>query len=200
MNILYLDIETDGLPLQKYSSSPNNYPNILQISYSLNRNKIDNYYLKYKNAGNMKEFYSKHITLELLEKEGLEYKDFIKIIIPILNKTNYIISHNIEFDVNTLFSFLHKNKAFKKIFLDIKTICTMNLGRYITKIILFNEYKYPSLEELYKCILNKEMNENKKHNSIYDTECLLEITNCNCNIDKSKCLYCLKIKKLINYQ
>jgi DNA polymerase-3 subunit alpha len=185
---LIFDLETDGLPKARNRSYTdiNNFPEILQVSWCFcmadEENRVlinEEYYDKYlKYMGTKDVFYSPHITTKLLEEEGHDHKEVIEDIIEILSRTDYIISHNIEFDLTILFSFLHKNKAMSKEFLGIKTFCTMQRGTDICAIPNKwnrDRYKYPTLKELYQYYTNKEMDEARAHNSQYDTECLTDI-------------------------
>jgi DNA polymerase III alpha subunit (gram-positive type) len=172
--MLYIDIETDGLPLNYANNWKiyTNYPEIIQISWKYENEEIEDYYVQY--SGTKTEFFSKHITLDLLKAEGISTADLITKLTAILDKTRVIIAHNIEFDYNVLFAFLYKNKVnmvpYSKF--KIKTFCSMEHGKYITN---FPRLKYPKLGELYKKVCNKDFDLTRAHNSKYDIECLIEI-------------------------
>ena len=186
-NVLIFDLETDGLPkiFGKHWRSPNNYPDILQVSW-YTATYIDNicqtdtisygdYYVKY--FGPSTTFFSKHITLQLLEKEGQSIEFITKLLTSLLDKSDIIISHNIDFDVNVLFAFLHKHNAMLTSYTTINTLCTMKYGINICKLEFrgSSKYKYPSLIELYTKCTDKIPDASKLHNSEYDTQCLVEI-------------------------
>lgn len=185
---LIFDLETDGLPKarNKNYTEVDNFPEILQISWCYcNSNLSDrslineDYYDKYlEYHGSKKIFYSPHITSELLSTKGRPHNEVINDIKTILEKTDWIISHNIDFDINVLFAFLHKNDAMKASYLDINTFCTMKKGTNICAIPnkwSKHHFKFPTLKELYTHYLKKDMDSELAHNSKYDTECLVDI-------------------------
>lgn len=179
------DLETDGLPLKRNQRYTNvsNFPEILQISWCfahiedkkfISEEYYDNYLLY---LGDKESFYSPGITRELLGIKGKPHADIIADICAILNKSTHIISHNIDFDVNILFAFLHKNGAMKPEYLYLKQFCTMKIGTDIVKIIgrYKGSFKYPTLNELYFYYMKENICADKAHNSKYDTECLVTI-------------------------
>jgi len=170
--MLYIDIETDGLPIDNSLRWPQykNFPEIIQISWQLDEKPLEDYYVKY--LGKKTEFFSKHITKELLDKEGISHKELINKITLVLTETKVIIAHNCDFDYNVLFAFLYKNKVNMRKYLHIKQFCTMENGRFITK---FPNFKYPKLGELYKRICGNDLDSEQAHNSKYDVLCLIEI-------------------------
>ena len=187
---LIFDLETDGLPKarNKRYTDVDNFPEILQISWcfcsanesnSIKELQDESYYDNYlQYLGKKEVFYSPHITMDLLRDQGKSHGEIISDIIAVLSKTDYIISHNIEFDINVLFAFLHKNGAMCESFLNIKTFCTMKAGTEICALPnkwSSHKYKFPTLKELYFHYTKKEMDEDKAHNSKYDTECLVDI-------------------------
>jgi hypothetical protein len=185
---LIFDLETDGLPKARNKSytETSNFPEILQISWCFcaadqSRHELINetYYDKYLGyKGEKAVFYSPHITMKLLTDEGRPHEEIIEDITNIFAQTDYIISHNIEFDLNILFAFLHKNGAMRPEYLNIKSFCTMKHGTNICAIPNkwnHGKFKYPTLKELYRHYTKTEMDEELAHNSKYDTECLVDI-------------------------
>ena len=179
-NILFIDLETTGLPL--YKSFGNYYPPNFLEKYECSR-MIEIGYIIYSNReGILKENDSlikpdnfiitnsrfHGITNEDCKKKGDSINNVLnqleKDIINFNIKT--IISHNIKFDINILLSEIYRYK-FLKLFNKIaklKLECTMLLGQYIMKV-----NKYPKLIELYKFLFNKSFPQ--KHRALDDVKC-----------------------------
>jgi DNA polymerase III epsilon subunit-like protein len=182
-NILIFDLETSGLPskkpyfatgidefyeptnLEKYNSS-----RIVSLAYtyiknfnldSLNKSVIKTYVRKPFDFIISKENSKFHgITHKKAILEGVKLSNIISDgFTHDLADCDYVVGHNILFDIFVLLSELHRMK-FKNTYENLKFhldknkyLCTGELGRDIcklsTKIKKYN-YKMPKLEELYK--------------------------------------------------
>lgn len=180
---MIIDTETNGLPnnkgltyghyplfndLNKYDSS-----RIIQFSFmicdeKLNNNKIHDYIIYAENFNiNNYEFHG--ITNSISKKEGYDFNIVANIFFKELENCDYIIAHNINFDINVIKSELFRRKLYHIIIeLEKKNlICTMKTFKNIVK--ASNKYykiKDPSLKELYKYAFDCDME--KAHNSKYD--------------------------------
>jgi len=180
---LFIDTETTGLPNMnnmKWGCYPDyldvakyNTARIVQISYIVTDYNYNDLYLEdyvIKREGfniTNSEFHS--ITDEISDKTGVEFNHAIEEFYKSLKKVNYIIAHNILFDVSVIKSELHR-RGMHHIIDELnkkKLLCTMKHTKNIIKIInKFGKYKYPSMKELYKYCFGKDIE--NAHNSKYD--------------------------------
>ena len=84
------------------------------------------------------------------------------------NKADYIVGHNVRFDINVLsaelFRMNNKINLFEK-----PQICTMQLSVELCKIPnIWGSYKFPKLQELYYKLFNKFFED--AHNSMSDVK------------------------------
>lgn len=166
MHLLFLDLETTGLPqtpsfgkwyhyteLDKYSTST-----VLSICmYLYIDNKLVNKFYTYIKHDNKLEINNTHIhgiTESDIQNKGVEWDKISSILETLIDNTDFIIGHNVLFDTNVLSSELYRNgyenlaeKISKK-----EIYCTKVNGKIYCKL-----NKYPKLSELYKILFNKEM-------------------------------------------
>jgi restriction system protein len=156
---LVFDLETTGLP-NSMNAPPDdfeNWPYIVQIAWMLfdNEQKLiehKTFYVK-QSVEIPKSATAVHgISTQLMLKKGIGpstvYSDFIKV----LKNTEYLIAHNIAFDVPILHcDFLRNDLEWK--FPKNRMLCTMKTGTRFCKIKRNDgSYKWPKLTELYqKC-------------------------------------------------
>lgn len=202
-NILVFDTETTGL-INKKQSSLNEYPYITQFSFIVYDTQIQtirssfNSYIKIPSNIIIPEIVTQitGITNEKCEKEGIPIKEALSVFYHALNTCDYVIGHNIEFDIQMVVAEIIRNihslKLYPNIidlfdskrlsFLDIKVDCTMKMTIDMCNIICTTEKnhkykKFPKLSESYYAIF-KENPENL-HNSMIDTllclRCYLKI-------------------------
>ena len=188
--ILFLDIETSGLPIKKsydkYYSYKDldkyNMSRIVQISWIIcekNGNRIveRNFIVKPDGFNIPKDASEIHgITTEYALKNGIDITNVFDIFIrnDIKNIT-HVVAHNILFDSHILLSEMFRYGYQTIIDNIIKKclICTGHSSTKLLKIPLGNIYKMPSLEELYKWCFNEDIE--NLHNSEYDVENLYKI-------------------------
>lgn len=183
---IVFDTETTGLPFTKKSPEVNlkayDKSRILQLSWAI--------YDKCGSLINIKDYIIKpvgyhvsathiHGITERIASNGHNISVVMKEFQTDMNKVDYLLGHNVMFDVNILKSeMLRKNN---KEFIDIlnkkNVICTMKLELYseaftecqtLQKLAKGEKRKkYPKQSELYKTLLEKPME--NAHNAKYDT-------------------------------
>jgi restriction system protein len=156
---LVFDIETTGLPINRYAPSNDfkNWPYVVQIAWLLfdDEGKLiehKNFYLKQPVEIPADATNIHGITTAMMLEQGIEpsnvYANFKKAI----DNTEYLISHNIDFDIPIVHcDFLRNGMQWD--FPNNRMFCTMKTGTNFCKIPQSNgEYKWPTLTELYqKC-------------------------------------------------
>lgn len=156
---LVYDIETTGLPINKHAPPDDfkNWPYVVQIAWLLfdDEHKLiehNNFYLKQSVVIPADATNIHGITTAMMLEQGIEpsnvYANFKKAI----DNTEYLISHNIDFDIPIVHcDFLRNGMQWD--FPNNRMLCTMKTGTSFCKIPQRNgEYKWPTLTELYqKC-------------------------------------------------
>ena len=215
MKILIFDTETSGLPEEKNPSplAINKWPYILQLSYILydtQENRIITYVdtlIDIDNSVNIdSESIDIHkITKEMCKNKGKPIKDVLKDFNNILNQTELLIGHNLQFDKNILIVEYIRNRImhnFNPKNTPIPSFCTMKNGKSICQLTYINRDgaiipKNPKLLELYKHYFNSEPD--GLHNAMTDVivtiRCYykmqfdLDIFECSLDIKKLKDQY-----------
>ena len=156
---LIFDTETTGLPLN-YNAPPDdfkNWPYVIQIAWLLfdDEHKLiehSNFYLKQPVVIPAEVTNVHGFTTAMMLEQGIEpskvYANFNKAI----GNTEYLISHNIDFNVPTVHcDFLRNGMQWD--FPNNKMLCTMKKGEKFCKIPQGDgKYKWSTLSELYqKC-------------------------------------------------
>jgi DNA polymerase III epsilon subunit-like protein len=157
---LVFDIETTGLPINKHSPPDDfkNWPYVVQIAWLLfdDEHKLiehNNFYLKQPVVIPADATNIHGITTAMMLEQGIEpsnvYANFKKAI----DKTEYLVSHNIDFDIPIVHcDFLRNGMQWD--FPNNRMLCTVKTGTRFCKIPPYRngEYKWPTLKELYqKC-------------------------------------------------
>lgn len=182
--MMFLDIETSGLPIKKGYNNYHSYKllkkydssRIVQLSWivtdhSGKKIKVRNFTIKPNGFVIPKEVEKIHGTsTEDALENGLDINFVFNKLKKDLKNVNEIIAHNIQFDAYVLFSEVYRNN--KKTLLSVlhkkKYICTGESTRDVLKIkTSYKNYKMPTLGELYKWSFNKDMK--GSHTSKYDT-------------------------------
>lgn len=189
--IFIFDLETSGLPQTKrfnvfYDYSQiNQYDSarIVQIAGWLideKYNKLTKHNYIIKPVGFVINNAHIHkIDQECALKYGSDFRNVIKEMLPTLAAADVILSHNINFDKNVLFSELYRNQMYDVIEMlkQKKFICSMEHTKDILCLPLNNTtYKYPKLSELYHWCFGR--NPEILHSAIADVESLYEIVAC----------------------
>ena len=188
--ILFFDTETTGLP-KNYNAPINdtsNWPRLVQLSWIVAKENGTiiserDYIIKPEGYIIPKDSSDVHgITTERASKEGVRLFDVLDEFLNELNTTDYIVGHNIEFDVKVVCCEMFRNDIDNALF-SKRRICTMKSTTDLCKIPGKYGYKYPKLQELYKKLFNR--NFENAHNSAADVKATLE------------CYFELKKKNLI---
>lgn len=169
MKVLVFDTETTGLPVNNpsiYQTSA--WPHVVQLSYILydtDKNKIivsqNNIVQIPKGIDISQESVDIHgITCKDTERHGYEMKGLLETFQTCLEKSDFIVAHNIQFDKKLLMVEGIRNKI-KLSFDKPQEYCTMKNGSHICKIERVNNlgekyFKYPKLSELHKTIFDTE--------------------------------------------
>lgn len=211
--VLIFDTETSGIPIKKpnkiwgsrdeyhdyFNNEAYDTSRIISIAWyytdnfqqhNIDLNSVQYYIIKPDN--NLKEInnsYIHGITYNMAIEQGLDFEIILtKDLEKNLLETDYIIAHNVMFDIHILLNQLHrihKQNIISHInnLLDNKQcICSGEIGKPICKLEFPNtkypkkiktNYKMPKLAEFYKIILNKEIE--NAHNAKGDVQSLLEI-------------------------
>lgn len=179
---LFIDTETNGLPdmtNMKYGDYPlytkikkYDTARVIQISFmlcdeNLNELEMHDYVIKRENF-EITNYQFHNITNEISDK-GCNFNYVIDILMKTLEKCQYIVAHNINFDINVIKSELYRRDISNYI-IDIdklNQICTVKKFKFIVNAKnRYNRLKDPSLKELYYHAFNKELE--NAHNSKYD--------------------------------
>ena len=122
------------------------------------------------------------ITTERASNEGVGLYDVLDEFLKDLNTSDYIVGHNIDFDVKVVCCELYRNNVNNALY-SKRRICTMKSTTDLCKIPSKYGYKYPKLQELYKKLFNRNFVD--AHNSAADVKATFE------------CYFELKKKNLI---
>jgi DNA polymerase III epsilon subunit-like protein len=203
--VLFIDVETIGLPKQKSGiQKPENVfydyrdnskydtSRMVQLSYYYYEcynnkipelDKIKDYIIKPKNFNVLcSEIHG--ITDEIANEKGIRIKKAIKEIKNLLlnDEIDYILGYNVFFDVNILMNEFHrikKNKVLKKMNKLISDKKIIDVAQICVQLDIINKprrkYRIFKQCEIYKALLDKE--QENLHNSKYDVLNLIEITN-----------------------
>jgi DNA polymerase-3 subunit epsilon len=156
INFLFFDTETNGKP--KNFKAPvtdvNNWPRITQFGWQLydsEQNLINegSYLVKPDGWEIPKEkfFLDNNMSTERCEKFGKPIDEVLEIFISDISKTDYLIAHNMNFDINVLGAeLIRANKQIPK---DVTKICTMSESTNYCKLPGPYGYKWPTLAELH---------------------------------------------------
>ncbi len=185
---LFIDTETTGLPNNWRSSYKDvtNWPRLVQVGFFLSDEKNifieqSNYIIKPSGFEIPKEATDIHgISNDLALKEGEELKFVLNSIDRLVRKSDFVVGHNVSFDVNVLGAEFYRNKMQNPLVLK-NTICTMRLTKNLCALGKAPNYKWPTLSELYAKLFNLLLI--KPHNAIDDiqatAECFWELVNRN---------------------
>lgn len=182
---LFIDTETTGLPDVSDASYKRTsiWPYIVQIGFIvcdksgaiISENEFilapDGYAIP-RSSSNVH-----HITNEYALKHGKKRKDVLNYMDVVMAKVDYIIGHNVEFDINALKCEILREKGSEKALSLAKKhiiIDTMKWGTLICKIpaLKHDGYKYPTLEELYYTLFKKDFP--NQHNALCDIKATFE--------------------------
>ena len=173
MLVLVFDTETSGLPQKGVSISPDTWPYIVQFSFifmDTDSGKYEAHDFIIKGPFSIdEEAVNIHgITKERSDKCGFDFKDVFDIFSLYLSRAEFLVAHNIQFDLNMLrVECMRHSVAFNLISLPVQ-YCTMKKNVDRCGLSTDKGYaKYPKLSELYYHFFKAEPK--KLHDSIVDT-------------------------------
>jgi len=170
---LFIDIETTGLPKNwkgTYRDS-NNWPRLVQLAWIIGDEKGNiisqrDYIIKPQNFLIPDDASKIHkISTSKAMQEGTDIKIVLEQFNQAVIEVDYIVAHNLKFDINVVASELYRNDMGIILF-ERKKICTMESSVNYCKLNGNYGYKYPKLEELYRKLFNATFNE--VHNASAD--------------------------------
>ena len=190
--ILFIDVETTGLPLSQklpYTET-NNWPHLVQAGIIFECGGFQDGFISYNWPNLLNIIVAPNNYIIPLEstkihgisndyaiKYGYDRNDILPYLDLLLYHADIIIGHNIEFDLNVLKCEIFRIKGKNSRFIQKKhhIIDTMKIGASICKIPISpfsNDYKWPSLDELYYTLFNKSIT--KRHNAMADVHATYE--------------------------
>ena len=175
---LIFDTETTGLPKRWDApiSDTNNWPRIVQLAWQLHDDNgvvISNksYLIKPKDFDIPFESEKVHgISTMLASENGVIIKTVLKEFLKDLKSSEYLVGHNLKFDINVVASELFRldieNQLLNKTVLDTCTentakVCKLPGGKS-------GKFKYPTLVELYENLFKNKFE--NAHNASADVE------------------------------
>lgn len=175
MRYLFIDTETTGMPKNKFRSpmDVDNWPRLVSVAYIVcdSREVFDKGYFVIKPNGYIIPAESTKVhgitTAEAIER-GESINQVLDLIKTKLDSTDYLVGHNIEFDVNVLNAeFYRYNQTLP---MNLKpSFCTMLLSKDFCKL---PNNKYPTLEELFFTLTGSVLQ--NAHNAMADTEATMQ--------------------------
>lgn len=192
MRIVFIDLETTGLPKQLtfdeyYCYTKSKYydsSRIVQIAIvicdfstiSMECKQLATYnYIVKPDGFEINNSHIHKIDTKLAISNGTPFSTIIEKIAPDLFACDVMIAHNILFDRNIFLSELHRYKFNNLIYKinSMKYFCTSRGCAAVTKIRYnANKFKQPKLSELYKFLFKKNII--VTHNALDDTNILVE--------------------------
>ncbi len=193
MRFLYVDCETNGLPLNYKTpfTTVANWPHAVQITFQL---KEDGILVKHNNSiikprSNMvwseetaKKFHG--ISREIAERDGRDILDVLTELRECISKADVVIAHNINFDKTILLAETQRLYLEKRVGepgdkwlwpASVACLCTMEQTTDIVKMPPFKngKWKWPRLEELHNFLFQTKFDK-PLHDSNNDVECLVK--------------------------
>lgn len=182
---LFIDTETTGLPTDRDAAffESENWPHIVQASIIvLDSNfKIiaEEDFVLAPDGYTIPLASSKihGITNDYAKKHGIDRKVVLERMRFLLQTVDYVIGHNVDFDINVLKAEIYRELGDWEGFYspNYKIIDTMQLGIEVCKIpsnIRGEKYKWPTLDELYRKLFGKSFQ--GQHNAINDVKATYE--------------------------
>lgn len=176
MYLIY-DTETTGLP-KKYNAPLtdfDNWPRLVQIAWQLhddNGHLIEAQNIIVKPEGFTIPFNAikiHGISNERAQEEGKPLAEVLAVFNKVLEKTQYVIGHNIEFDVNIVGSEFLREEI-ESTLTELATIDTKNESTQYCALPggRGGQFKYPTLSELHQKLFGNKFEE--AHNAAADVE------------------------------
>lgn len=159
--LLFFDTETTGLPKNWKASYKelNNWPRLVQIAWIIADNSGNiieqNNYLIKPTAFSIPDDATKihRISTQNAMENGHELQFVLNQFNTSVTKSDIIVAHNLNFDINVVASEMFRSTVNSVIF-DKDQICTMERTVEFCKLPGAYGYKYPKLSELYQILFH----------------------------------------------
>lgn len=171
---LFFDLETNGLPKDKTNKTPmtevDNFPRVIELAWRLcdkDGNDLSFYTRLIKPDCweiPAEPFWADHgFTTEKSKREGIPLRQALTEFIDDLNRADYLIAHNVEFDHPTLgaemIRYQMKGKRLQKVCtmkttIDFCAIPFAGQRAWLSK--AEKKYKFPKLSELHQKLFGKD--------------------------------------------
>jgi len=180
MKCLVLDTETTGLPKNRKGliTDNDNWPYIVQLAWILfdmeTKTVLEmyNYIIKIPILIPKESTKIHGITNENMENYGIKITDVLSKLSDNLDKTDYMVAHNLSFDWNILRAEFYRNGFYKEINIKCQKFCTMLRGEELYR---FRDEKtgrmvkkWPKLHQLHKILFKNDLNKDKLHDALID--------------------------------
>lgn len=182
MITLAFDTETTGLPSKEGWKIPTHesWPDTLQFGMVVLENRypifelgclLDNPVMPIEQGA----FEVHGISGDMCAAWGVPKDDFINQMTMWMGRADRLVAHNAGFDRNVIGALLRRRNSGVNPFADKSIICTMQSSMAICKIPgKFGSYKWPSLAEAYRILVNKD-GFRDAHNALADVWACIEI-------------------------
>lgn len=173
MLVLVFDTETSGLPLKGAKVSPDAWPYVVQFSFifvdtETGKHEPHDFIIKGPFTIEEEAVNIHGITKRRSDACGFDFKDVFEIFQLYLARAEFLVAHNIQFDLNMLrVECMRRGIPFDNAALPVQ-YCTMK--KNVDRCGLLSEKgyaKYPKLSELYLHFFKEEPK--SLHNSLVDT-------------------------------
>ncbi len=188
-SILFYDTETTGKPL-KYKAPVidlSNWPRLVQLAWIIadkegNVLKKKSVIIKPDGFSIPADAVAVHgITTERAQREGLPLKDVLEEFATDLSLAEHVVGHNIDFDQHVVGAELCRLGMDFNALMDKPCTCTMKTTTNFCAIpnpnTYFGGYKWPSLQELYRKLFNRDFE--NAHDALADItatkDCFFEL-------------------------
>lgn len=177
--ILFVDVETNGLPLDYKASytDVDNWPRVISLAWILSDHEgavISKEHHLIKPDGWMvptEEFWVENgFTQEKSEAEGVPILDVLTKLAIDKAQADILVAHNLNFDHRIIWAEFIRNGLTPRS--GLHKICTMMKSTNVCKIPAKRGYKWPKLEELYRFLFHKEIE--NAHDAAADVQACME--------------------------
>lgn len=172
---LFLDTETTGLP-KNYNAPQDdlqNWPRLVQLAIILSDDQgnlvyEDDFIIKPEGFNIPQEASNIHgITDQIAQNRGIKLKYALQRLVDASRYIDFIVGHNIDFDMNIIGAEFIRQKLINPL-KKAEPICTMKSTTNFCRIQSPYGFKYPSLDELYFKLFDKNLP--FAHNAKIDTQ------------------------------
>lgn len=160
---IFFDTETNGLP-KNYKAKMqdvNNWPRVIQLGWiflsaDLKTSQENKFFIKPDGWTIPHEpfWIDKGYSTERCEQEGTPMKVVLQALVNDINKSQYMIAHNVNFDYNVLGAEMIRYGA--RATAKTEKICTMEIGTDLCQLPGQYGFKWPKLEELYRHLFGED--------------------------------------------